>query len=168
MKVYVITKGEYSDYHICCVCLDRETAEIRARLFADKNYYTGEMIDAEIEEYETDDYEEFVKVGYQIRRRDGKRLYEVYMDEYKDGDKMIQRTRVKEREISEYNMNETCWPSKDLYMTECGVIAPGTRWELTVYAREEKEALKIAYDRIAKMKWEMLEEAAAKGEEKDG
>ena len=33
MKVYVVTKGEYSDYHICCVCLDRETAERRARLF---------------------------------------------------------------------------------------------------------------------------------------
>ena len=65
-------------------------------------------------------------------------------------------------------MNETVWPSKTYHLTECGVSVPGTRWDVTVYARDEKEALKIAYDRIAKMKWEMLEEAAAKGEEKDG
>lgn len=153
MKVYVITAGVYSDYHICCVCIDRETAERRKKLFSDK------YDEAEIEEFDTDEYEEFVKVDDQILRRDGKRLYKVLMEEYKDGDRMIQRTRVKEQEIRDWNMNETCWPSKTYYLTECGVNVPGTDWQLTVYARDEKEALKIAYDRIAKMKWEMLEKA---------
>ena len=153
MKVYVITAGVYSDYHICCVCIDRETAERRKKLFSD------DYDEAEIEEFDTDEYEEFVKVGYQIQRRDGKRLYKVRMDEYKDGDKMIQRTGAKEQEIRDWNIKEILWPSKSYYTTECGVTVPGTEWQLTVYARDEKEALKIAYDRIAKRKWEMLEEA---------
>jgi hypothetical protein len=153
MKVYVITKGSYSDYHICSVCLDRETAERRMKLFSDN------FDEAEIEEFDTDEYEVFVKVGCQIRRRDGKWLYRVLMDEYKDGDKMIQHTRVRVQEICEYNMKETCCPSKEYYRTECGVVVPGTNWGLDVYARDEKEAAKIAYDRIAKMKWEMLEKA---------
>ena len=44
-KVYVITKGSYSDYHICAVTLDRSRAEKLKKLF-------GERYDeATIEEY---------------------------------------------------------------------------------------------------------------------
>lgn len=56
MKVYVITSGEYSDYGIEAVCLDKDKAEqicatineglIRAKLYGDT---------ASIEEYDTDD-----------------------------------------------------------------------------------------------------------------
>ena len=58
MKVYVITSGEYSDYGIEAVCLDKDKAEqicatindglIRAKLYGDT---------ASIEEYDTDEYE---------------------------------------------------------------------------------------------------------------
>jgi hypothetical protein len=48
MKVYVITRGEYSDYHICAVALDRQRAE---RL---KVIYTGGWDQAEIEEFDTE------------------------------------------------------------------------------------------------------------------
>lgn len=48
MKVYVITKGEYSDYHICAVSLDAEKAKNIARICG---------YGAEIEEYETDTWE---------------------------------------------------------------------------------------------------------------
>lgn len=37
MKHYVVTKGDYSDYHIIAVCSDREDAEAIARKF-DENY----------------------------------------------------------------------------------------------------------------------------------
>lgn len=47
MKVYVITKGEYSDYHICAVAIDKEKAEeIRKK-------YSDSWETAEIEEYDT-------------------------------------------------------------------------------------------------------------------
>lgn len=48
MKVYVITKGDYSDYGICAVATDRETAEKLQIKYSD--CWDG----AEIEEYDTD------------------------------------------------------------------------------------------------------------------
>ena len=33
MKAYIITKGEYSDYHICAVTLDKDKAEQLKKLF---------------------------------------------------------------------------------------------------------------------------------------
>lgn len=153
MRVYVITKGSYSDYHICCVCLERETAERRKKLFSD-NYE-----EAEIEEFDTDEYEEFVKVDDQILRRDGKRLYRVLMEEYKDGDKMVQRTKVREMEIGEYELKESCWFRGILIPTPCGVYADGKEWVVEVFGRDEKEAEKRAFDLIAQRKYGIMEES---------
>lgn len=50
MKVYVITSGEYSDYGICAVTLDKKQAELL------KERYSGKWDEARIEEYDTDDY----------------------------------------------------------------------------------------------------------------
>ena len=44
-KVYVITKGHYSDYHICAVTLDKERAHKLQKMYTDGIY------NAEIEEY---------------------------------------------------------------------------------------------------------------------
>lgn len=49
MKVYVITSGTYSDYHICAVATDIERAEKLAML------YTDNCDEASIEEYDTED-----------------------------------------------------------------------------------------------------------------
>lgn len=49
MKIYVITKGDYSDYHICAVATDRQKAELL------KIFHSTDYDNAEIEEYETDD-----------------------------------------------------------------------------------------------------------------
>lgn len=54
MKVYVITTGEYSDYRICAVTLDKEKAE-KLKIKCDPLDYTG----ARIEEYDTDECEAF-------------------------------------------------------------------------------------------------------------
>jgi len=50
MKVYVITKGEYSDYHICGVAVDAERAEVI------RKHFDEEWDPANIEEYDTDNY----------------------------------------------------------------------------------------------------------------
>ena len=57
MKVYVITKGAYSDYHICGVSLDKEEAQTIARLCSD-GWGT-----AEVETYDTKDFSPFLKGG---------------------------------------------------------------------------------------------------------
>ena len=49
MKIYVITKGEYSDYHICGVAVEKAKAESMARIFSDK------WEKAEVEEWDTED-----------------------------------------------------------------------------------------------------------------
>lgn len=66
MTVYVITSGEYSDYSICAVALDKEKAEILKEKF-DRYDYTG----ARIEEYDTEDYEAILS---------GKSVYGVSFD----------------------------------------------------------------------------------------
>lgn len=154
MKVYVITKGEYSDYHICCVCLDRETAERRKKLFSD-NYD-----EAEIEEFDSDECQEFTKnEDGEIVRSDGKKRYDVRIGEYVDGGKRYESIeRVHECEINEYELEASCHAWKNHWFGRpCGVDIKGIMWVCGVYAGDAKEALRIAYDMIAKKKWEMVE-----------
>lgn len=54
-KVYVITMGSYSDYHICAVALDREKAE---RLCEVLPGWCGDV--PEIEEWDTEKYEDLL------------------------------------------------------------------------------------------------------------
>lgn len=49
MKIYVVTKGEYSDYHICCATIDKNQAERAAKIYSDK------WDEAYIEEFDSDD-----------------------------------------------------------------------------------------------------------------
>ena len=51
MKVYVITKGEYSGYGICGVAIDKDKAEILRKFYSDR------YDEAEIEEYDTEEEE---------------------------------------------------------------------------------------------------------------
>jgi hypothetical protein len=57
-KVYVITKGIYSDYHICAVTLDKSRAE-RLKKLLYENYE-----EATIEEYTLNEYKENGNVYY--------------------------------------------------------------------------------------------------------
>lgn len=58
-KVYVITAGSYSDYHICAVTLDPQKAETLKK-FYDKTEYD----EAGIEEYDADYYYDRIASGY--------------------------------------------------------------------------------------------------------
>lgn len=58
MKVYVITQGEYSDYSICAVTLDKYQAELL------KAKYSDSWDEACIEVYDTDNYKIEVGEGY--------------------------------------------------------------------------------------------------------
>lgn len=63
MKIYVITKGEYSDYHICAVATDLEKANALAE------YYSDRYDAAEVEEYDTDDAPDPTKGKWMYRVR---------------------------------------------------------------------------------------------------
>lgn len=55
MKIYVITKGCYSDYHICTVTTNKEEAEVLAETF------TNSYDTATIEEFDTENNAEVIK-----------------------------------------------------------------------------------------------------------
>lgn len=57
MKVYVLTSGVYSDYHIVGVLLDGEQARIAAEVMSNRHN------DVEVETYDTDDLK-FIKPGW--------------------------------------------------------------------------------------------------------
>ena len=52
MKVYVVTSGQYSDYHIDAVCIDKDIADTIAHSIEENGY----DVDAYVEEYDTDDF----------------------------------------------------------------------------------------------------------------
>lgn len=80
--IYIITKGSYSDYHICAVASTQERAEQLRKMYSD--HY--EM--ANIEEYEidvpSDEYYNKIPTLYWevVLKRDGSLMYlETYYDE---------------------------------------------------------------------------------------
>lgn len=62
MKIYVITKGSYSAYHICAVAIDYEKACILQKSFS------AEYDPAEIEKFDTEDFKDIFakKILYNI------------------------------------------------------------------------------------------------------
>lgn len=58
MKIYAITQGDYSDYHICALTVNKNKAE---RL---KEIYSDEYDEAEIEEYEDSEAGEELRVPF--------------------------------------------------------------------------------------------------------
>ena len=67
MKIYVITKGEYSDYHICAVATDPAKADQLAEFFSTRHE------PAEVEEYDTDDAPDLTE---------GKTVFRIHYDEH--------------------------------------------------------------------------------------
>ncbi len=65
MKVYVITKGDYSEYHICAVATDNEKAQIL------KEKFSTEWSPARIEEFDTENYNPIFQ---------SKKFYSIYFD----------------------------------------------------------------------------------------
>lgn len=120
MKVYVITKGEYSDYYICGVVTDQQKAETLARIMSD-NYG-----DARVEEYDTDEFSPIFE---------GKSAYCVMFLENGDVFKIV------EESISYFEPG-VC----ESIPKWCNGIALQVR----VYAKDQKSAVKIAAEKRAK------------------
>ena len=130
MKVYVITSGEYSDYGICAVEIDRNRAEcICATLNKDVFYEK-----CEIEEYDTDD----------IQCDSNKKVMECYVAEfnYCTLDEVYMASPFISFERNEIKMFNQNW-KRHIRIT--ATFAKGTPME---------KARKIMKDRVAKWKAE--------------
>lgn len=60
-KVYVITKGAYSDYHICAVAATKEIAEKLQKIYSENSWN-----DAIIEEYDLNEARDNVRIFYDV------------------------------------------------------------------------------------------------------
>lgn len=60
-KVYVITAGSYSDYHICAVSLDPQKAKVLAKFYTEHGYDQ-----AGVEEYDADYEYDRIESGCQM------------------------------------------------------------------------------------------------------
>lgn len=133
MKVYVITCGEYSDYQVCAVTLDKEQAELLQVRYSDK------WNEAYIDEYETDDYK--------IEAADlDRHMYQVTFNK----DHEISSCRVINRRLNYKHgevEDESTWFNYANGRRSC------FNWRVDVYVdtKDEDHAKKIAKDIY--MKW---------------
>lgn len=71
MKIYVVTEGEYSDYHICAVFDDKKKAELYCAVREEKDFLDNKCYvfgdEYMIEEYDTDDIDIEGTVYYGVR-----------------------------------------------------------------------------------------------------
>lgn len=121
MKVYVITKGCYSDYHICAVALDEEKATRLAKL------YSGRYDDAEVEEYDTDDPADLLN---------GRVPYEVYFADDGRTDVVCRVDYYGDFSPGVSSLEPTPWSQWSL--------------SVRLYATDEDTAVKIAAEKRAK------------------
>lgn len=126
MKVYVITKGAYSCYHICAVATDKKKAEILRKAFSDS------WDEAEIETYETDQFITEIENGFKL-----------YNCGLKDGEDLSISTYLEDLDY----MTDSDFRVKRFSKGWC---APG--YGIKVWAKDKDHARKIAADKIAEYK----------------
>lgn len=132
MKVYVITKGEYSDYHICAVVENKAKAELLKEALTDK------WEEPYIEEYDTED----VNI-------DGYLKYDEYLVE--------QDITTGEMDVCKLEKSTDFICASQVIDDESrGYQCPEKANKLTtvVYADDAKGAIKIASDIFAKYRAE--------------
>ena len=148
-KVYVVTKGEYSDYHICRVFLDKEEAEKYKESISDESY-NGQ---ADIEEFVVGKPNEEWKLGWWVQRW------------VNDPNKTVPDPKLKEYEVKwtakfigeigdEYDEGDVFW--NDEAKAKYDVFEVERFGEMAFYlvAPNMKTALKIANERYAKIQVE--------------
>lgn len=143
MKIYVITAGSYSDYHICGVATTIEMAEKLQRYYAD-SIWSG---NAEIEVYDSDQFEQ--AVDFAVR---GYRLYKV--SKYLNNNEITVFERDHYDESIEINNVRYC-RTVSIYNAE--------HYEVWVYAKTEEYAKKIGCDLIAQYQYEHMNDEVSNG-----
>lgn len=141
MKVYVVTGGEYSDYHIAAVFIDKEEAEKQCAVL--NSYYFREFDDFwnlsyKIQEYDTDENQ--VEITHEI-----KRVFYMSVNVKNDTIKMFKGGHLVSKDINKIDVHKCRLAGMD---DTIDMIATLPKDITTDRAR------KIMLDRIAKFKAE--------------
>ena len=131
MKVYVISSGEFSEYHIAAVALEEKEARMKCAVLnndSDDDYY-------EIEEYDTDEVKVSTNADINLRFFLHVRKSSGNVIAFTDGYMTTEQTGINV-EYDYYNKE----------IIRCRAILP--------YGTTKEKARKIMLDRIAKFKAE--------------
>ena len=134
MKVYIVTSGSYSDYHIDAVTLDKDQAERLAQAVTDYGWDEGHVT-----VWDTDDFKII---------DDGMKLYYVMIFLNETGCD-ISRISIQETSpISSLTHQSLAFIDHSKFDESNG----GGNIQFGVRARDEEHAKKIAYDKFAEWK----------------
>lgn len=145
MKIYVITKGEYSDYHICAATTDKDRAEFLRKMASTTGIYGKE---ARIEEY--DDYTGLTPMKGE--------LYEVMIVYNKNGEERNLFCNT-ENFVDDKTIPNTIRYKEEKFhgMIESAKKHNGECWySVLVVAESDEKAKKIGIDLIQKYRAEEL------------
>ena len=115
MKVYIVTSGEYSDYEIQGVFLDKDIAEKFQKV-----YFSGRYDYGRVEEYDTGDEDcKVERVGYNVMFNDRGwvKIFESKLPQYDRPRAVIWRKEEHMRSVHDYAMRVTFtapveWPKE--------------------------------------------------------
>lgn len=135
MKVYIITSGEYSDYKIDAVTLDKEEAERMVNVFPQER----------IEEYDTDDFpmiltnDPYWNCEYSLptRNMSGEIIYNESIEIYQEDYYYVYDLKELNKVINETKIDGSL----------CG-------FRMYIQAKDREHAAKIFYDKVAEWKAE--------------
>lgn len=129
MKVYVLTDGIYSGYHILAVFLDKTAAENAMKVFNSKSDFPSKYM--RIEEYEsdmfTDNRLQYEYTESYLRPYDQYRQEHIYL-------------------VDEYDLEHD---SRELNKVKSRLVRLGIVYSCKILATDEQTALKIGRDLVA-------------------
>ena len=108
MKIYVVTEGEYSEYHICAVFDDKNKAELYCAVREEKDFLNNNCYvfgdEYMIEEFNTDDVDIEGKVYYGVRAV----IYEGVEDQFNDYTTYLALSPILDGVVTETNRYCRC------------------------------------------------------------
>lgn len=143
-KIYVVTKGIYSEYHICRVFLDKDKAEEYRKSISDSSY-GGK---ADVEEYEVDEENQDWVFGWYAHRsvNHGERK------DLKEGE--VYWTSGCFGEIDESQGDDYYYASDSFNVINDVFCIDSHGWTFHFKAPNEEAALKIANERYMRVQVE--------------
>jgi len=134
MIVYVLTKGEYSDYHIEGVFTDKSLADL----------YINSHLDIKTEEYETDVLDEKIKKGYLY--------FSVLMDANGNTEEVLKDNPSYEDYYRDARQTRLHYKPGYNFVTSNKIpdyaeYLPTGKWRFYIWAKTKEGAVKIANER---------------------
>lgn len=155
MKIYIVTSGEYSDYHIERVFLDKEKAETFSKKATTDHYGENYVV----EEFDTDDEMNMSRMPYHVKFYNGE--WDVRYDQYAtkncDVNLFCYAPQISRPIPDGVETRSDCGIiyCRHYFLSDCAdedIIFKPEEFQMYLYAKDQEAALKIAHERLGAIK----------------